>query len=307
MNAEQILSASFTKAEKARKLYDLGYSRHQVADMICGGNYGWAHNIYKKHFGLESRTCTLITAFNKEFGVEIEGYGIDRHELARLFNAAGIATEAQSYNHNTTRVWKIVTDGSLAGSNPFEVVSPILKGEQGMAELKKVCDVLEAAGVKINKSCGLHVHFNARQMAINDWRNLYKNYITMEGEIDSLMPISRRGNSNTYCRSMMSRFRSKENAFAAIDEAQTVGDLSRVVTGRDRYFKLNAESFTRHGTVEFRQHSGTIEFKKITSWIRICSSMIDKSATGVASQLEEFLNDDLKVYIRERKQKMMRA
>lgn len=47
MNEQEILSASITKAEKARRLFDLGYSRKQVADLVCGGNYGWAYNIEK--------------------------------------------------------------------------------------------------------------------------------------------------------------------------------------------------------------------------------------------------------------------
>jgi hypothetical protein len=103
---------------------------------------------------------------------------------------------------------------------------------------------------------------------------------------------------------MMHRYSNRERLFEAIDRAGTVAELSSAVTGRDRYYKLNAESFERHGTVEFRQHSGTIEFKKISSWIRICNAMIDKSKTGVMAELKECLNAELKTYIRDRKQQL---
>lgn len=307
MNPEQIITANLSKAEKARKLFDLGYTRHQVADLICGGNYGWAHNIYKRHFGLETRTRAMIAVFNREFGVEIEAMGVNRNQLARLLNEAGITAQVQGYNHVTGRTWKIVTDASLTGSETFELVSPILKGEQGLEELKKVCEVLERAGAKVNKSCGLHVHFNARQLGINDWKKLYKNYITVEAEIDSIMPVSRRGNGNTYCRSLLNNFANKERAFTAIDNATTVQELSQIVTSRNRYYKINAEAFERHGTVEFRQHAGTVEFKKISSWVRICNAMIEKSKTGLMAELGECLNADLKTYIGERKQKLRAA
>lgn len=307
MNIQQILDATLTKAAKARKLYDLGYTRHQVADLICGGNYGWAHNIYAKHFGLEIRTRSLAIKFNKEFGVEIEAYGVDRNRLATLLNTAGIVTQVQAYNHNTTNVWKIVSDASVAGTNSFEIVSPILKGEKGLTEVQKVCEVLEAAGAKVNKSCGLHVHFNARNMTINDWKNLYKNYINLEPEIDSIMPISRRKNNNSYCKGLTYRYANKQSAFNAIDNCTTVSELSRSVTNNNRYYKLNAESYNRHGSVEFRQHSGTVEYKKISSWIKICSAMIDKSNTGIAGSLSDILSTELKSYICERKNKLRAA
>lgn len=49
MEEKEILAAELSKAEKARKLFDLGYSLKQVADLVCGGNYGWAYNIQKAY------------------------------------------------------------------------------------------------------------------------------------------------------------------------------------------------------------------------------------------------------------------
>lgn len=57
--------------------------------------------------------------------------------------------------------WKLVTDSSLQGNNTFELVSPILVGENGLKELETVCWVLDICNAKVNDSCGFHVHMDA--------------------------------------------------------------------------------------------------------------------------------------------------
>lgn len=303
MTAQEILTSSLSKAEKARRLYDLGHTRHQVAEMICGGNYGWAHNIYKKHFGLATRSRIIDGLFNHKFGVEIEAFNVSQQALVRELTAAGISAVNESYNHTTRNHWKIVYDASVSGFNSFELVSPVLRGMEGIEQVKIVCQVLERMGAKVNKTCGLHVHFDASNLNIRTWRNLYKNYINVEAEIDSIMPASRRGDNNTYCRSMMARFRNKEQAFQFIDQANTVRELSQIVADSSRYMKVNAESFMRHGTVEFRQHSGTVEFQKISNWILLCGAMIDKSKTEIINALNDFAPETVKTHINQRKRK----
>lgn len=311
MTPAEILASNLSKAEKARRLYDLGYTRHQVADLVCGGNYGWAHNIFAKHTGLATRTRTVSAAavlagFAHKFGVEIECFGVSRSVLAQALNAAGVPTHSESYNHTTRNHWKIVNDASVQGEAAMELVSPVLQGEAGLAQVEKVCQVLVRLGAKVNKTCGLHVHFDARTLSVNNWKSLYKNYITLEGEFDAIMPDSRRANNNRFCRSLTFRNGSKESTFNAIDRATTVQQLSSLVAGT-RYVKLNAESFQRHGTVEFRQHSGTVEFEKIGNWIRICGALIDKSKTDSVSSFADFLPENLLSYTTNRKRKFARC
>lgn len=49
MTEKEILASQLSKAEKARKLFDLGKTRKEVANLILGGNIGWAYNIEKAH------------------------------------------------------------------------------------------------------------------------------------------------------------------------------------------------------------------------------------------------------------------
>jgi hypothetical protein len=177
--------------------------------------------------------------------------------------------------------WKVTTDGSITPSRGtgMEIVSPILKGQNGLDQLKIVCETLREWGGLINKTCGLHIHFDAENFSMPTWRNLYKNYIICEGTIDSMMPNSRRANNNYYCQSIIGNG-SRTRAFRKLDNARTVLELSQTMTNRDRYRKVNAESFFRHKSIEFRQHSGTINYEKISNWILFLHGIVSYSEKG---------------------------
>lgn len=105
------------------------------------------------------------------------------------------------YNHNDRRgVYKFTTDGSIDGVDPRECVTPILdNNNEGFKSLENCCRILNAAGAKVNKSCGLHVHVGLQGFPENKVVNIYKNYQRLEWLIDSFMAPSRRLNNNGYC------------------------------------------------------------------------------------------------------------
>ncbi|QNF34342.1 amidoligase family protein [Adhaeribacter swui] len=285
MTTQEILNQATTKTHKMQQLLQLGFTRKQVAEMM-GVGYGFVQNVYAKMQLNHPQPAALNfipSAFTRSFGVEFEAYGVTKEKLSDELERLGIVVEIEGYNHTTRNHWKIVTDASLTGSNTFELVSPVLRGEAGLEQVEKVCKALKKCNALINKSCGMHIHFGANDFELKQWKNLYKNYLNYEGVIDSFMPLSRRGNNNQYCRSLMHHFRSERDAFAAIDAARDVEQLSRKVTGKSRYFKLNAESFFRHGTVEFRQHSGTIEIDKVLNWIKFLNNLIEFSKSNVSN------------------------
>ena len=145
MTVEQILNQNSTKKEKAFAFYSLGYTRQQVADLLCNGNYGYAHNMWKKWNEIQS-TMPLDNVFeflfNRRFGVEIEFFGAAQSTLERNLRAEGIRYEFERYNHETRNHWKFTTDSSIRGDYPFEMVSPILQGCEGLQSLKKATTAL---------------------------------------------------------------------------------------------------------------------------------------------------------------------
>jgi len=232
---------------------------------------------------------------DRKFGIEIEANGVARYELREALIAAGIR---MLHEGGAVTGWKIVGDGSVRGRNPFELVSPVLSGRDGIEQIQKVCAVLAAKGAKVNSSCGLHVHVDARDMEVLNLRNALKLYVEREEQINLVMPATRRDNS--YCVPVLDCIRARlvQNArrdsgfaadfdryavdtsmkavFKAIDTCETRRALQELCGG-SRYRRLNMEALDRHGTLEFRQHSGTVTFEKMSAWIDWCVSLVEYS------------------------------
>lgn len=208
---------------------------------------------------------------NRKFGIEIECLGITINQALRVLREAGIEIDYEGYNHNTSLSWKIVTDSSV--SDGFEVVSPVLSGAAGLQQVVTVAKNLRNAGAKVDRRCGFHVHIDARDLAGADILNIIRRYAAHEAQIDTLMPPSRRGTSNSYCKAMGEVVRSVVN----VSESATTRQVCERVF--DRYYKLNVQAFTRHGTVEFRQHSGTVDYRKMVNWIVFCLQFVEDSRT----------------------------
>lgn len=278
METQRILNdTSLTKTEKIRQLLALGLTRRQVAD-LTGGNYGFVQNVFARYWPeqVNSRLHAPAPAafaflpFSRRFGVEIEAYNVSQSTLVNALTNAGISVTAESYNHTTRNYWKVVTDASLNGTDTFELVSPVLEGQPGLEELQTVCRVLKQLNAYINRSCGLHIHFDAEQFGLTQTKNLLINYARYEAIIDSFMPNSRRATNNTYCKSL----RGQE---AKIDAATSIQQIAN--SAGTRYFKVNMQAYLRHKTIEFRQHSGTIEFEKIATWVLFLHNLTEFSRT----------------------------
>lgn len=273
---QAILQWNDTKTNKIKALLMLGLTRREVADLVTNGNYGFVQNVYKK-MQSENAFAAITDAlnpftFNRKFGIEIEAYGVARSSVEQALQRAGINCQQEGYNHHTRPHWKIVSDSSINGRNSFEVVSPILKGEAGLLEVRKVTRILSNLGAQVNKSCGLHVHIDARSFSINTWRKIIKNYATLEPTINAFMPPSRRNNPYSQGLNTISNLSQKLNG------ARTVQDITDILG--TRYMNINAHAYLRHGSIEFRQHSGTTSYDKIEYWIRFLGNLLTYSEQG---------------------------
>ena len=228
----------------------------------------------------------IVNSFNEErtFGVEIEFVHNNAEQVAAKVREYGLDCRVEHYNHEDRTWWKIVTDASVQPRNGqigrgLEIVSPILKGREGLAEVETVCAALEQAGADVNITAGLHVHHDASDFNVNSFKNITLLYTRYEKTIDSLMPRSRRANGNQYCKSLfdarMGSFSSDEAFMNWIYNASSTDQLLNFFT--DRFLKLNLRAYRAHSTVEFRQHSGTAEAPKIINWIKLTQAMVNKA------------------------------
>jgi hypothetical protein len=232
------------------------------------------------------------------FGCEIEisrdGAGPDGCFAA--IRAAGIAVERHHAPHMTRQnpaAWVVCPDGSCGG----EIVSPILRGADGLAQLHRVCTALVAAGAKVDRSCGFHVHVGARNMlTIGQIQNVAKMFLRHEAAFDQILPPSRRAGTNRFCnQNARATSHSLAEKFAAIDGSRTVEAIARVMNGgfqpsqtytHHRYYALNFQAWLRIGTLEFRQHSGTVEADKAVNWAKLIVGFVAR-----ATQIDDVRND----------------
>lgn len=300
-----ILAQTTTKTRKIQQLLMLGLTRRQVADLVTNGNYGFVQNVYARmnlaHQPEPTALPVLDYTFNRRFGIEIEAYNCRMDVLVDALREEGIQVSAENYNHTTRNHWKLVTDSSLSGNNTFELVSPVLEGQNGLKELKKVCWVLDACGVKVNASCGLHIHFDAANFSLQTWKNIAISYKHIESVIDKFMPESRQ--NNNYCRSLRNITEQK------INNAQSIDNLQQVAFENTRYFKVNPQSYSRHKTIEFRQHGGSINYDKISNWVLFLNGLVTFAqqqpiASGTVLNDIPFLSDEQKSFFRLRTKKL---
>lgn len=235
-------------------------------------------------------------------GVEIECFNLNKSVVLEALRAERVKAIETGYNHTDYKdTYKLGYDGSIDGLQGCEVVSPILNN---LNSLKKVCKVINEAGAQVNRSCGLHVHFGAKDLTIAQWVRIIRNYAALESIIDSFMPMSRRGNNNRYCKSI--RYRA--------DRCVNATDMNDIFDAfdYDRYYKVNVMAFRGHKTIEFRHHSGTTDFKKIENWINFLRGLIEYSINNEtiisASSIDEipFLTAAQKRYFNNRKSELNR-
>jgi hypothetical protein len=226
-----------------------------------------------------------------DFGVELEVNKIDVVKFRQEMKLKGLRVFESSYHENVCdiddpRNWKVENDCSCGK----ELVSPILKGSDGFHLLRDAVECLNKSNIKIDRSCGFHLHVS-RNFFDNDLHimRFITNYKRLEKSIDGIMPKSRRGNRNKYCRTLKNKQLNVYNADS-------------------RYYKVNVNN---RNTIELRQHSGTSDWVKISSWIKIIQSLILYSKFKLLetnSELENVLKThSLKKYIRNRREALNEA
>lgn len=210
----------------------------------------------------------LVIKRRLKFGVEIEIIegNYTRAQIAQAIRAKGIEAYEEGYNHTTRSYWKVITDSSCG----YEVVSPVLYGEEGLHQLEKVCEALNEVGCNVDVRCGLHVHHDIGDLSLEQIKNIFRLYYKHAQAIEQILPKSRRVGARGYAKPLDEWF--MENL---VERAETISDLDSRISSR--YWALNFTSYAKYGTIEFRQHSGTTEYDKIKNWVLLTHKMIERA------------------------------
>lgn len=214
----------------------------------------------------------------RRFGVEFEFFGIRRSIVESWLQDSGLRASG----------WKVVSDCSVHGEG-LELVSPPLSGPTASEQVRTALAWLNENGARVDRTCGTHVHLDLADVGIEGMKRFAKSYVANQELIDWLVAPSRRQNSG-YCRPYSSY------DIAALEQVVDRYSVTRV----QRYLTVNVQAFGRHGTVEVRQHQGTLNATKILTWIDFLRGMLDTVAEtgnefGTAGGIKSLVNDFAKV------------
>lgn len=238
----------------------------------------------------------LVLNRGLKFGIELEvvaprTFGSLRAVRELLKTVVRCNLNDRAYTHEVTNTWKVVTDASLSSNmsngeygEPFEIVSPPLTDFE---EVEKVCKLLNENGFEVNKSCGFHVHHEVKDLNHKALDNLYRIYDKYEKDvIEMLLPNSRRGSRWSLNLGTKDSMRNgRKSIMERVEESKNLEEFLRNVgechinRSNIRYHSLNLNNFIKYGTVEFRHHSGTIDFTKIKMWVLLTHRMIETATT----------------------------
>ncbi|WIC89111.1 carboxylate amine ligase [Arthrobacter phage Ottawa] len=277
------------RQDLAYALNQRGLSHAEIAD-ICGWS-PTSDGIRRAIRAGERRAQTNAGRTSaRRFGVEIEFNGTPRRnaveQIELLDNQINCVIEG--YNHNVQSHWKFITDGSVdgigTGEGGLEAVSPILRGENGFAEMKTIVKGIKAAGGRVNRSCGLHVHHDANDMTGSQLAWLIEFYINNQTVIDTVLAPSRRSTvTNRWCKPWGDHEKGRMLASAKTG-------IKTEMRHYDRYRTINVTSYAKYGTIEFRQHQGSLNARKISAWIKFGQAMMETAIASDGAAIPTFAN-----------------
>ena len=194
-----------------------------------------------------------------------------------------------------------VRGGMVPTRDRWEIVSPPMTyGE--IAVCQAILRRLNKYGARVNTSCGLHVHLDARGMS----RQTLVNVVSLAYKFDPVLAAGlqisdRRLGDSGYCQPVHKSFRDGVKRYWKAEKRR----MARGGGGSDRDFRLaianlqngryktvNFHSLRLHGTVEFRLFDGTMHAGKLKTAIQtvygLCSWAGRVSAVrGERRQIQE--------------------
>lgn len=240
----------------------------------------------------------VATEDPRRFGVEVEFIyprGMQPARAVAALTAAGLTVVNESYTHNghSATAWVMKRDGSLTGGSGGELVSPPLSGPEGLRAVDTALRVLRGLGCRVNASCGLHVHHDASDLTLDQIKAFVALYHAERHNIDRLMTARRRSDGDhEYCGGI-------EDVLLTL---QGITSLNELRTGRrdgdrygygylgfQRYRNVNLCAYQKHGTIELRQHQGTLNSTKTLAWIKLGQALFRRATRPAEDTFEAFM------------------
>jgi len=263
---------------------------------------------------LKKKYPMLQNFTDRTFGVEIEFFGLNYlitpvdNNIIKPYLISSRAKDGRhitdlykdySIDLGTSRdLWHFEQDTSVRGKGHTrcgaELISPILRGMQGLVQVYNAFQFLNAIeGIDIDASCGMHVHhgvdpaaFNCKQLQqlvriVHHYEDLF--YLLIPGErrnaetcrpmeidVKAFLDVCEGDDDGHNCR-IKDLWYSLQNRFDANGGVNARYD-------KTRYHGLNLHSYWYRSTIEFRYHSALLEkADEAIQWIIFTQFIIELS------------------------------
>ncbi|MDY0040121.1 MAG: amidoligase family protein [Desulforhabdus sp.] len=265
---------------------------------------------------LKAKYPMLHYLTDRPFGVEIEFYGLDYYILPpdngiiKVHNIHSKAKDGRSFAQilkdyglrlgTNKDIWHLEEDSSIVHRGGVELISPILRGFEGLIEAYRFFQMLgQIRGTQIDQSCGFHVHHGVDQKHYDcaHLKELVRIVYPMEDYLYLLIDGDRRAKDT--CRPMDLDIEVLLKLASCENECKTNGcrlknlwyssenryDPNSARAERydmTRYHGLNLHSYWYRSTIEFRYHSAVLQnIDEAMQWIIFTQFLVELSEKNV--------------------------
>lgn len=226
-----------------------------------------------EYAGHSSSTQVIYETMRRE-GYTVCNFGGYRH------TPASVSLEEQS--------WDLKTDSSCG----WEAVSPVITTYAQLLRSARVADIVHYSGGTADSRTGLHVHIGVNHLPAEALNRFFRFMRRYEKAFFLLVPPLRR--QNIYCKPIF-----PDNWKIIKDECDRMEEVNAALLARnrplgrfqtfehlwpDKNVWLNAKSFHRLGTIEFRLMPGTLNSNFIVGYIMFLQQVVDFVCHGKTVQ-----------------------
>ena len=252
------------------------------------------------------KDISTFTPTKHRVGIELEGFFTEplnaEQSVFILQEAFKKMDIPYVVGESNSKFWCIKREATVAHPHPYnqspgiEVTSPAIQTQEEFKRLAIVCRTLKALGIKVNSTCGLHVHVESHSQKKPVVSALLKNYAFNEKEIEQHLPYHRQKGHFIGNRILPHG----EDRIKYIEKMEKIEGLSRsaseVVDALNLKDKFNRISFVTlfspQNTIEFRQHHGTLNFSKIMNWVNTTDQLVYHSEQSPGKITELVLENE---------------
>ena len=243
--------------------------------------------------------------YNFSGGVEIE---------AVLRSGVSIQNVKEEFDRRGIKGWELKEDGS-DGVDIEAASMPFADCQTAYNSISDACDAMVHMGCTVSIDCGLHIHIGNALLkenvtpeeytktsivaweSLNDYHTDHADPFDVVVVKDVAIRLTKSAKLPNGCNAMVAKSRrdlmnggnhldgynkwARLTSVAALEAANTIEELKAAsAMGRSNYSrKYSAVNFKawENGTVEFRQHQGTIEAEKIWNWFLFLTNLFKQT------------------------------